>query len=98
MPLIVISISTIVAAMGGLISLVLKAMANNTNAINSNNETIQQIKIWMERTEMANSYEEKECNEKHCYVNKKIGEHTAKIEAHGIILAEHETKIKGILK
>jgi hypothetical protein len=36
----------------------------------------------------------KNMNEKHGVVDTRLNAHSAKIEAHGVILAEHEVKIK----
>lgn len=73
--IIVVTISTIVLAVGSLIGIVVKAMTNNTEAINN-------IKEWMAERETAAKYESNECENQHKYINRKFKEHGDKIEDH----------------
>ncbi len=63
----------------------------NTKAINS-------LSIALSEMNVKDTYEEKECSNRHCAIEKYFGEHSAKIEAHGIIITEHEYKIKELQK
>jgi hypothetical protein len=87
LPIVVIAISIAFSVMTGLIGILLKVLNNNTKAI-------EDMKIFIAKQETADGYEDKSCNEKHCNINALLSEHSAKIEAHGIIVAEHEIKIK----
>lgn len=45
-----------------------------------------------------NRFGSKESSEKHNVIDSRLNEHSAKIQAHGLLLAEHEVKIKELLK
>jgi hypothetical protein len=63
----------------------------NTKAINSINITLSEINT-------KDKFEEKECAAQHSYISKKFSEHGSKIEAHSMLLTEHEAKLKQLLK
>jgi len=87
LPLIVIAVSIAFSVLTGLIGILLKVLNNNTKAI-------EEMKIFIAKQETADGYEHKSCKEKHCDISALLSVHSAKIEAHGIIVAEHEIKIK----
>lgn len=66
--------------------------------LNANTNAIKNINLTLVKIETSSKYEEKECTTIHNYISKKITEHSSKIEAHGIIIAEHELKIKDLEK
>lgn len=73
--IIVLTGTIIVMAAGGLISILVKAMANNT-------EAIRDIKEWMVAKDTSDKYESNECLTQHTYIKKKLEDIYVKINEH----------------
>lgn len=84
-PLIATTIAIAFSIMTTLIGILLKVLANNTKAI-------EEMKIFIAKQETADGYEEKECNTRHAYLSKKIGQHTDTIQSHEIRISKLESK------
>lgn len=82
-PLIVVTITIAFSIMTTLIGILLKVLANNTKAI-------EEMKIFIAKQETADGYEEKECNNRHTYITKKLSQHSDFIQNHEIRLSKLE--------
>ena len=89
-----IPLPLIVSILGFVFSILILVIGILIKVLNKNTDAIQKMEVAIAKQETANGYEDKSCKEKHCNINTLLSEHSAKIEAHGIIVAEHEIKIK----
>jgi len=91
-----IPLPIIVSILGFVFSILILVIGILIKVLNKNTDAIQKMEVAIAKQETANGFEEKSCNDKHCNINKFISEHAAKIEAHGLIITEHEVKIKAL--
>lgn len=77
--IIAIVITSIFGAGGFLIVKVLSAFSKNTDAFNSINESIQDIRLWITKKDTSDTYEEKECNLIHKNINQRFDNHEKRI-------------------
>ena len=88
-----VPIEIVVAVVGAFFSILgfgFLIIWQNTKAINSIHITISEIN-------MKENFEGKACDNRHATIEKRLNEHSSKIEAHGLVIAEHEVKLKEIL-
>lgn len=86
-------IAVIIGSIFSILGLVIGAMMN---VLNKNTEAFKKIEVALAKQETADGYEEKACTDRHGYIKEKLKEHSMKIEAHGMIIQEHEQKIKAM--
>jgi len=93
-----IPIEIIVGILGFLFSIMTIIVGFLFKILGANTAAIESINVTLAKIETSSKYEEKECLEVHGYIKKKLIEHSSKIEAHGIVLVEHEIKLKELIK
>lgn len=89
-----IPIEIVVTVVGAFLSILgfgFLVIWQNTKAINALSLTLVELNTKDRMTE-------KESSDKHIVIDKRLNEHSAKINAHGIVLVEHEVKIKNLEK
>ena len=77
--IIVVFLSALLGGIGWIIVSVLNALKKNTDAINSINESIQDIRLWISKKDTADVYEEKECQLIHKSINSRFDNHEKRI-------------------
>ena len=85
-----VPIEIIVVVVGAFLSILgfgFLVIWQNTKAINSINVTLSELN-------MKETIGETICASRHSIIDKRLNEHSAKINAHGLLLSEHEVKIK----
>lgn len=87
-----IPIPIIATILGFVFSMLIFVIGILINVLSKNTEVIRKMEITIAKQETADGYEAK----RHDGIDKIISEHSSKIEAHGIIIAEHELKLKSI--
>ncbi len=74
-----IFITALLGGVGWAIGAVIGALRRNTDAINSINESIQDIRLWISKKDTADTYEEKECMLIHQSINGRFDNHEKRI-------------------
>ena len=92
--IIVLVVTAILGAGGFLIVKVLSAFSQNTDAFNSINESIQEIRIWITKKDTSDNYEEKECTTIHKNIDLKFSIHEKRINKHSEEIDKLKEKIK----
>lgn len=77
--IVVITLTAILSALGFLVTKMLSAFSKNTDAFNSINESIQDIRLWITQKDTADKYEEKECHMMHKSINNRFDNHEKRI-------------------
>ena len=77
--IVVVFLTTLLGGIGWIIVSVLNAFKRNTDAINSINESIQDIRLWISKKDTADVYEEKECKIIHQSINNRFDNHEKRI-------------------
>ena len=77
--IIVVFLSALLGGIGWIIVSVLNALKKNTDAINSINESIQDIRLWISKKDTADVYEEKECKLTRKSINSRFDNHEKRI-------------------
>lgn len=72
--------ASIIGALGYVFQKMMDAFNKNTEAFNSINESIQDIRLWITQKDTADKYEEKECKVIHLSINKKFDNHETRIK------------------
>lgn len=85
LPLIVSLLGFVFTVLTALVGILLKVLNNNTKAI-------EEMKIYIAKQETADSYEVKACDQRHTYVNKKLGQLSDVAQAHELRLTKLEAK------
>lgn len=80
-------VSAAIAAFLSVLGFGFMVIWQNTKAINAINITLSEINT-----------KEKASVDKHNVIDTRLNEHSAKIQAHGLILTEHDVKIKELMK
>ena len=78
--IVVLVCSTVIGALGYVFQKMMSAFSKNTDAFNSINESIQDIRLWITKKDTADKYEEKECQAIHSSIHKKIENHEGRIK------------------
>ena len=78
--IIVLACSTVIGALGYVFQKMISAFSKNTDAFNSINESIQDIRLWITQKDTADKYEEKECKAIHSNIHKKFENHEGRIK------------------
>lgn len=89
--LIVLSITFIVGAIGWFVKILVVNIKELTIAINDFRTAIALLQEENKNINLS-------CSSKHSVIDKRLNEHSSKIGAHGILIAEHEIKIKELQK
>jgi len=79
MEIIILSLTSLIGALGYVSNKVLNAFSKNTDAFNSINESIQDIRLWITQKDTSDKYEEKECKFIHENVSKRFDNHEKRI-------------------
>lgn len=78
--LVVVFATAVLGAFGWIISTVISAFKKNTDAFNSINESIQEIRLWITQKDTSDKYEQKECDVLHKSVNSRFENHEKRIK------------------
>ena len=79
MEIVVVFLTTLIGGIGWIVVSILNAFKRNTDAINSINESIQDIRLWINKKDTAEKYEEKECQLIHKSINGRFDNHEKRI-------------------
>jgi hypothetical protein len=77
--IVVTVLGALLTALGFLIVKILSAFSKNTDAFNSINESIQDIRLWITKKDTSDTYEEKECDFLHKSINARFENHEKRI-------------------
>lgn len=78
--IVVLVCSTVIGALGYVFQKMMSAFSKNTDAFNSINSSIQDIRLWITQKDTADKYEEKECKAIHSNIHKKFDNHETRIK------------------
>lgn len=78
--IIVLACSTVIWALGYVFQKMMSAFSKNTDAFNSINSSIQDIRLWITQKDTSDKYEEKECKAIHSNIHNKFENHECRIK------------------
>ena len=93
-----VPIEIIVWTLGIIFSLISGGVILLVRVVSKNTASFDNLVIIVTEIQTSRKFENNECATRHKYVDDKIKLHDSKLEAHAIVITEHEVKIKEFKK